>query len=59
MLEKYLNGKFNGVIAAELGRFSTAEAMGVAAESGPALLDADAAGRVAFDLQCSIFYVRG
>lgn len=56
-LEKYLNEEFNGVIAAELGGLSTAGAMGVAAERGLPLLDADAAGRAAPDLQCSIFYV--
>ena len=56
-LEKYLNEEFKGVIAAELGGFSTAGAMGVAAERGLPLLDADAAGRAAPDLQCSIFYV--
>jgi hypothetical protein len=58
-LEEYLNEKFKGVIAAELGGSATGEALVVAAEKGLPLLDADAAGRAAPDLQCSIFYVKG
>lgn len=56
-LEAYLGEPFQGVIAAELGGFATAGALVVAAEKGLPLLDADAAGRAAPDLQCSIFYV--
>jgi len=56
-LEAYLGEPFQGVIAAELGGFATAGALAVAAEKGLPLLDADAAGRAAPDLQCSIFYV--
>jgi len=58
-LEDYLGEEFKGVIAAELGGFATAGALAVAAERGLPLLDADAAGRAAPDLQCSIFYVMG
>ncbi|MEA1963725.1 MAG: DUF917 domain-containing protein [Candidatus Aerophobetes bacterium] len=59
VLEEYLNEDFRGVIAAELGGFATAGALAVAAEKALPLLDADAAGRAAPDLQCSIFYVKG
>jgi len=59
ILEEYLNENFRGVIAAELGGFAIAGALAVAAEKSLPLLDADAAGRAAPDLQCSIFYVKG
>ncbi len=57
VLEKYVNRKFEGIIAAELGGYATAGALHVAASKNIPLLDADAAGRAAPDLQCSLFFI--
>jgi len=59
VLEEFLGRPFAGVIAAELGGLATAGAIAVAAEKGLPLLDADALGRAAPELQCSYFYVKG
>lgn len=59
LLEKYLGKKFGGIIAAELGGFATLGALHVAGMEEIPLLDADAAGRAAPDLQCSMFNVTG
>lgn len=59
LLKKYLGGKIGGIIAAELGGFATLGALHVAGLEGVPMLDADAAGRAAPDLQCSMFYVSG
>ncbi|MGC8496840.1 MAG: DUF917 domain-containing protein [Thermoplasmata archaeon] len=57
VLENYVNKKVDGIIAAELGGYATAGALHVAASKNIPLLDADAAGRAAPDLQCSLFYI--
>lgn len=57
ILEDYTGTKFSGIIAAELGGYATAGALHVAGLKGIPLLDADAAGRAAPDLQCSLLSV--
>ncbi|MGC8699127.1 MAG: DUF917 domain-containing protein [Candidatus Acidifodinimicrobium sp.] len=59
LLREYLDSELTGIIAAEMGGLATLGALHVAAKEGVPLLDADAAGRAAPDLQCSIFYVSG
>jgi DUF917 family protein len=59
VLKHYLNENLGGIIAAELGGFATLGALHVAGMEDVPLLDADAAGRAAPDLQCSMFYVGG
>jgi len=59
LLEEFLGEPFRGVIPAELGGSATAAALAVAAEKGLPVLDADALGRAAPELQCSYFYVKG
>ena len=57
LLRNYIGGKLAGIIAAELGGFATLGALHVAGLENVPLVDADAAGRAAPDLQCSMFYV--
>ena len=59
ILRNYIGCKLGGIIAAELGGFATLGALHVAGLEGVPLVDADAAGRAAPDLQCSMFYVSG
>ncbi|MGC8618761.1 MAG: DUF917 domain-containing protein [Thermoplasmata archaeon] len=59
LLKEYLGKELTGIIAAEMGGLATLGALHVAAVEEVPLLDADAAGRAAPDLQCSIFYVTG
>ena len=59
LLRDYIGCKLGGIIAAELGGFATLGALHVAGLEGIPLVDADAAGRAAPDLQCSMFYVSG
>lgn len=57
LLEEYMETKFKGIIAAELGGYATAGALHVAGLKKAPLVDADAAGRAAPDLQCSLLSV--
>ena len=59
LLTSYIDRKLIGIIAAELGGFATLGALHVAGLEGVPLVDGDAAGRAAPDLQCSMFYVSG
>lgn len=57
LLERHIGSTFKGIIAAELGGYATAGALHTAGLKKVPLIDADAAGRAAPDLQCSLFSV--
>jgi len=58
-LEKYVGGKFFGVIPVELGGFNTIVAVDVAARCGLPIIDADGAGRAVPEVHLKVYTIDG